>query len=93
MPVRAAVSKLLLRLLLLAVAGLLGATLLAPVVLKGGVDAFYGRFTTPPAGSLVLGTSRSAQGIRLAVLTTRPGGQFEGPLLNYAFTHSPYGPA
>ena len=95
MPVRAAVSKLLLRLLLLAVAGLLGATLLAPVVLKGGVDAFYGRFTTPPAGSLVLGTSRAAQGIRPAVLTARLGGQFEGPLLNYAFTltHSPYGPA
>ncbi|GAB2716986.1 hypothetical protein GCM10011495_08540 [Hymenobacter frigidus] len=95
MPVRAAVSKLLLRLLLLAVAGLLGATLLAPVVLKGGVDAFYGRFTTPPAGSLVLGTSRAAQGIRPAVLTARLGGQLEGPLLNYAFTltHSPYGPA
>ena len=95
MPVRAAVSKLLLRLLLLAVAGLLGATLLAPVVLKGGVDAFYGRFTSPPAGSLVLGTSRAAQGIRPAVLTARLGGQFEGPVLNYAFTltHSPYGPA
>ena len=95
MPVRAAVSKLLLRLLLLAVAGLLGATLLAPVVLKGGVDALYGRFTSPPAGSLVLGTSRAAQGIRPAVLTARLGGQFEGPLLNYAFTltHSPYGPA
>ena len=95
MPVRAAVSKLLLRLLLLAVAGLLGAMLLAPVVLKGGVDAFYGRFTSPPAGSLVLGTSRAAQGIRPAVLTARLGGQFEGPLLNYAFTltHSPYGPA
>ncbi|WP_345125298.1 hypothetical protein [Hymenobacter antarcticus] len=95
MPVRAAVSKLLLRLLLLGTAGLLGTTLLAPVVLKGGVDAFYGRFTTPPAGSLVLGTSRAAQGIRPAVLAARLAGQFEGPLLNYAFTltHSPYGPA
>ena len=95
MPVRIAVSKLLLRLLLLGVASLLGASLLAPVVLKGGVDAFYGRFTSPPAGSLVLGTSRAAQGIRPAVLAARLGGQFEGPLLNYAFTltHSPYGPA
>ncbi|GAA3980755.1 hypothetical protein GCM10022407_27520 [Hymenobacter antarcticus] len=85
----------LLRLLLLGTAGLLGTTLLAPVVLKGGVDAFYGRFTTPPAGSLVLGTSRAAQGIRPAVLAARLAGQFEGPLLNYAFTltHSPYGPA
>ncbi|MFC6224247.1 hypothetical protein ACFP2F_13425 [Hymenobacter artigasi] len=95
MPVRAAVSRLLLRLLLLLVAGLLGAVLLAPVVLRGGVDAFYGRFTSPPAGSLVLGTSRAAQGIRPAVLSARLGGQFDGPLLNYAFTltHSPYGPA
>ena len=89
------VSKLLLRLLLLAVAGALGAALLLPVVLRGGVDAFYGRFASPAAGSLVLGTSRAAQGIRPAVLTARLGGQFEGPLLNYAFTltHSPYGPA
>ena len=85
----------LLRLLLLAVAGALGATLLLPVVLRGGVDAFYGRFASPAAGSLVLGTSRAAQGIRPAVLAARLGGQFEGPLLNYAFTltHSPYGPA
>ena len=85
----------LLRLLLLAGAVLAGALALGPVVLKGQVDAFYGRFTTPPAGSLVLGTSRAAQGIRPAVLTARLGEQFAGPLLNYAFTltHSPYGPA
>ncbi|GAB2872868.1 hypothetical protein GCM10027044_39070 [Hymenobacter ruber] len=85
----------LLRLGLLGGAGLLGATLLAPVVLRGGVDAFYGRFTSPLAGSLILGTSRAAQGIRPAVLAARLGGQCEGPLLNYAFTltHSPYGPA
>ncbi|WP_460608388.1 hypothetical protein [Hymenobacter terrigena] len=95
MPARVAVTKLLLRLGLLGGAGLLGATLLAPVVLRGGVDAFYGRFTSPPAGSLILGTSRAAQGIRPAVLAARLGRQFEGPLLNYAFTltHSPYGPA
>ena len=95
MPAQAAVAKLLLRLGLLGGAGLLGATLLAPVVLRGGVDAFYGRFASPLAGSLVLGTSRAAQGIRPAVLAARMGGQFEGPLLNYAFTlmHSPYGPA
>ena len=85
----------LLRLLLLAVAGALGATLLLPVVLRGGVDAFYGRFASPAAGSLVLGTSRAAQGIRPAVLAARLGGQYDAPLLNYAFTltHSPYGPA
>ena len=83
------------RLVRLAGALLLGAVLLAPVVLKGRVDAFYGRFTSPPAGSLILGTSRAAQGIQPVVLAARLGGQFEGPLLNYAFTltHSPYGPA
>ena len=95
MPVRAAIFKLLTRLLLLAVASALGAALLLPVVLRGGVDAFYGRFASPLAGSLILGTSRAAQGIRPAVLAARLGGQFDGPLLNYAFTltHSPYGPA
>ncbi|WP_210515935.1 hypothetical protein [Hymenobacter terricola] len=88
-------STLLLRLVLLAGAGALGLLALGPVVLRGQVDAFYGRFTGPPAGSLVLGTSRAAQGIQPAILTARLGGQFEGPLLNYAFTltHSPYGPA
>lgn len=91
----AAVSKLLGRLSLLAGAVLLGALLLGPIVLKGRVDAFYGRFTSPAAGSLILGTSRAAQGIRPAVLAARLGGQFQGPMLNYAFTltHSPYGPA
>ena len=91
----AAVFRLLARLLLLVGAVLVGALALGPVVLKGQIDAFYGRFTTPPAGSLILGTSRAAQGIQPAVLLARLGGQFEGPLLNYAFTltHSPYGPA
>ncbi len=87
--------RLVARLLLLAGAVLAGALALGPVVLKGQVDAFYGRFTGPPAGSLVLGTSRAAQGVQPAVLGARLGGRFEGPLLNYAFTltHSPYGPA
>jgi hypothetical protein len=82
-------------LLLLAGASLLGLLLLAPVVLGGHVDAFYGRFTSPPAGSLIIGTSRAAQGIQPAVLEASLGQQFEKPLLNYAFTltHSPYGPA
>jgi len=90
-----AVFRLVSRLLLLALAGALGLAALGPVVLRGQVDAFYGRFTGPPAGSLVLGTSRAAQGIRPAGLTAGLAEQFEGPLLNYAFTltHSPYGPA
>ena len=95
MPCPNPVCKLLLRLLLLAAVTGLGAALLLPMVLRGGVDAFYGRFASPAAGSLILGTSRAAQGIRPAVLAARLGGQFEVPLLNYAFTltHSPYGPA
>lgn len=94
-PVLIAVSKLLLRLALLGGVLLLGAALLGPVVLKGRVDAFYGRFTSPPAGSLILGTSRAAQGIQPAVLAARLGESFDKPVLNYAFTltHSPYGPA
>jgi len=90
-----AVARLLGRLLLLAGLTLLGAALLGPVIFKGQVDAFYGRFTGPPAGSLILGTSRAAQGIQPAVLTAALPGQFAGPLLNYSFTltHSPYGPA
>ncbi|MDO7847277.1 hypothetical protein Q5H92_12970 [Hymenobacter sp. M29] len=91
---KTAVLKLLGRLALLAGAVLLGALALGPVLWRGQVDAFYGRFTSPPAGSLILGTSRAAQGIRPAVLAARLGGRFDGPLLNYAFTltHSPYGP-
>ena len=94
-PDLAAVFRLLARLLLLAGAVLVGALGLGPVLLKGQVDAFYGRFTSPRAGSLVLGTSRAAQGIQPAVLAARLGGHFDGPLLNYSFTltHSPYGPA
>ncbi|MBO2009115.1 hypothetical protein [Hymenobacter negativus] len=94
-PVLAAVSRLVLRLALLGGALLLGAVLLGPVVLKGRVDAFYGRFTSPPAGSLILGTSRAAQGIQPAVLAAGLDSAFDKPLLNYAFTltHSPYGPA
>ena len=91
----AAVFKLLGRLALLVGVLLLGAVCLGPVVLTGRVDAFYGRFTSPPAGSLILGTSRAAQGIQPAVIWAKMGGQYQGPLLNYAFTltHSPYGPA
>jgi hypothetical protein len=87
--------KLLLRLgLLLGGVGLLGGLGLAAGLRRGYVDAFYARFAAPPAGSLVLGTSRAAQAIKPSVLAARLGQRYEGPWLNYAFTlaESPYGP-
>ena len=87
--------KLLLRVaLLLGAVGLLGGLGLWLGLQRGYVDAFYARFASPPAGSLVLGTSRAAQGIKPGVLAARLGGRYQGPWLNYAFTlaESPYGP-
>lgn len=87
--------KLLLRLGgLLAVVGALAGLGLAAGLRAGYVDAFYARFAAPPAGSLVLGTSRAAQAIRPDVLAAQLGGRYQGPWLNYAFTlaESPYGP-
>ena len=89
-------GKLLLYLLsLLLGTGLVAGLVLGPVLQRADVDAFYTRFTTPPAGSLVLGTSRAAQAVQPAVLQAQLGGRYAGPWLNYAFTlaESPYGPA
>jgi hypothetical protein len=74
-------------------AGLVGMALLAPVVYQldsGHFDPFYTRFTTGRAPSLIIGTSRAAQGLQPAVFSDlAPGMQ------NFAFTlsHSPYGAA
>ncbi len=53
-------------------------------------DEFYYRFATPTQNSLVLGTSRAAQGINPAVINKMLG---RNDLFNYSFTndHSPYG--
>ncbi len=58
----------------------------------GYTDPFYVRFTTPQQHSLIIGTSKAAQGLRpdefKKVLK-------DHSIFNYAFTvaHSPYGPA
>jgi hypothetical protein len=82
-------------LLLLGAAGLLGGLTLRWALQRPYLDPFYTRFTTPPAASLVLGTSRAAQAVQPAILRERLGQRYEGPWLNYAFTamHSPYGPS
>lgn len=87
--------KLIVRLaVLLGVVGLLGGLGLLVGLRNGYVDAFYARFASPPAGSLIVGTSRAAQAIKPSVLAARLNGRFSGPWLNYAFTlgESPYGP-
>ena len=82
-------------LLLLGGVGLVAALGLGPALRRPYLDAFYARFTAPAAASLVLGTSRAAQGVLPAVLQAQLGGRYAGPWLNYAFTlyQSPYGPA
>lgn len=61
----------------------------------GNLDPFYLRFTSGKQSSLIIGSSRAAQGIRPDVLNKLLDAQkFEGPFYNYSFTisHSPYGP-
>jgi hypothetical protein len=55
----------------------------------GYTDPFYLRFTTPKQSSLILGTSRAAQGLQPQVFKE----VLNKEIFNYAFTlgHSPYG--
>jgi len=57
----------------------------------GYTDPFYIRFTTPRPTSMIVGTSRAAQGIQPQILNKKLS---RDDLFNYAFTiyHSPYGP-
>jgi len=57
---------------------------------NGQTDHFYLRFTAPKQTSLILGSSRAAQGIQPDLLAAEMG---ELLIFNYAFTllHSPYG--
>lgn len=57
---------------------------------NGYTDPYYLRFTTPKQQSLILGTSRAAQGLKPKIFKKQLGLD----IYNYAFTvtHSPYGP-
>jgi hypothetical protein len=57
----------------------------------GTTDALYARFTTPKQSSLIIGTSRAAQGIVASELNSALN---RNDIYNYAFTlgHSPFGP-
>jgi hypothetical protein len=57
----------------------------------GTTDALYARFTTPKQTSLIIGTSRAAQGIVASELNRSLN---RDDIYNYAFTigHSPFGP-
>jgi hypothetical protein len=59
----------------------------------GGADNFYRRFTTPPSKSLIVGSSRCAQGIVPGEMEELGQG-YTRRVFNYCFTilHSPYGP-
>jgi hypothetical protein len=56
---------------------------------SGKTDAFYLRFTTPKKSSLIIGTSRAAQGLMPSVINPLLGTN----MLNFGFTldSSPYG--
>ncbi|TPE40012.1 hypothetical protein [Pontibacter mangrovi] len=69
------------------------AIVLVPVMWKfdtGYVDPFYTRLTTAPAPSLIIGTSRAAQGLQPQAFKS-----LDPEMQNFAFTlsHSPFGPA
>ncbi len=58
---------------------------------NGNIDPYYVHFTTPRQTSLILGTSRAAQGIQPQILNKIFN---RNDFYNYSFTifHSPYGP-
>ncbi|MBP6392409.1 MAG: hypothetical protein KA352_16065 [Flavobacteriales bacterium] len=71
------------------------AHLVAGFFADGRTDDYYLRFTGDRRPSLILGTSRAAQGLRPAVIAPLlQGSGVQTPLFNFAFTiaHSPYGP-
>tara|TARA_R110002033_G_scaffold143840_2_gene181943 strand:- start:15164 stop:16027 length:864 start_codon:yes stop_codon:yes gene_type:complete len=61
----------------------------------GNIDYFYNKFTTPKAKSMIIGDSRSMQGIQPTIINHKLKTEnFELPILNYSFTiaQAPIGP-
>lgn len=58
-------------------------------------DFFYRRFTSEKQVSLIIGTSRAAQGIQPQIINKSLSSQFDLPIYNYSFTVniSPFGEA
>lgn len=58
----------------------------------GATDPFYMRFVSPQQKSMIIGTSRAAQGLKPSVFDTIL--EDKSSMFNYAFTlgHSPFGP-
>ena len=52
----------------------------------GYVDYFYNRFTTPRQFSLIIGDSKSFQGIKPSIINEELKNKFELPIYNYSFT-------
>jgi hypothetical protein len=64
------------------------------LIADGTTDPFYLRFTTPRQTSLIIGTSRAAQGILPETLNSALADtSLELPVFNFSFTlmHSPFG--
>ncbi len=69
----------------------LGSIVVVFYLADGTTDAFYKKFTSPKQSSLIIGTSRAAQGIQPEVINLHMG----VGVYNYAFSrvHTPYGEA
>ena len=63
-------------------------------IADGTTDEFYVRFTTPQQKSMIVGTSRAAQGIQPYIIDSILSKE-KPDIFNYSFTiaHSPFGPA
>ena len=78
----------------IALALALAAHLVAGLFADGRTDDYYLRFTGVKCSSMIIGTSRAAQGVRpVVIMPLLDSSAMEGSLFNYAFTiaHSPFG--